>query len=76
MSSFKAEKDDEFDGQAVVVELSEDYDRDGTIIGYTTGDEALDDADTVANYINRNGHQPPESMRDELNYTVANGEDF
>ena len=76
MSWYKAEADDDFDDQAVVVELSDDYNRDGTIVGYTTGDQALDDADTVARFISENEHQPAGPMREELNYTVAAGEEF
>ena len=61
---------------AVVVELSEDYNRDGTVVGYTVGPERMDDAAEAARYINETGHQPPEDLREKLNYTVAAGEDF
>jgi hypothetical protein len=71
---FKAE----YDGgdYAVVVELSDDYNRDGTVVGYTVGGERMDDASEVARYLNEHGHQPPEDLREKLNYTVAAGEEF
>jgi len=73
---FKAERDDEFSGHAVVCELSDDYNRDGTVVGYTVGEEALDDAAEVARYMSGTGRQPPQEMRETLNYTVAAGEEF
>jgi hypothetical protein len=71
---FKAE--DDGGDYAVVCELSEDYERDGTVVGYTVGPERLDDASEVARYMSENGRQPPEEMRERLNYTVAAGEEF
>jgi hypothetical protein len=69
---------EEYDGSdyAVVVELSDDYERDGTVVGYTVGSERLDDAAAVARIINQTGHQPSEGERELFNYTVAAGEDF
>lgn len=70
---------EEYDHQgdyAIVVELSDDYERDGSVVGYTVGAEKLDDAAEVARYINQAGHQPPQEMRERLNYTVAAGEEF
>jgi uncharacterized protein YcnI len=72
MSRFVAEPDDEFDGQVVVVELSEDSRRNGTVVGCATGEDAMDIAQEAADQINTAGHQP-----DGLDgYTVAAGEEF
>jgi hypothetical protein len=72
MSRFVAEPDDEFDGHAVVVELSEDYNRGGTVVGWATGEEAMDVAAAAAQIINDTGHQPAGLA----GYTMANGEEF
>ena len=72
MSRFISEPDAEFAGQAVVVELSDDPDRNGTVVGYATGDDASDLAFEAAQIINRTGHQPA----DLDGYTVAAGQEF
>jgi hypothetical protein len=76
MSRFIAEPDTEFDQQALVVELCDDPDRNGTIVGWATGPDALDDAQEAAGIINQTGHQPPARERDRLGYTVKDGEEF
>jgi hypothetical protein len=72
---FKAEPDDEFPGQWIVCELSEDPDRNGTVVGYAvrTGDDTAGDiAEEAVQYLNEHGHQP-EGID---GYTVAHGEEF
>lgn len=73
---FKAERDEDFEGQGVVVELSDDYNRDGRVVGFTTGDEAMDDADCVACLMSETGHQPTGADRERYHYTAVAGEEF
>jgi hypothetical protein len=72
MSRFTLEPDSKFDGHAVAVELSDDPERNGRIVGYATGSDARDIAFEAAQIINRDGHQP--AGLDE--YTVAAGQEF
>jgi hypothetical protein len=76
MSRFIAERDDEFSDQAVVVELSEDPDVNGGVVGYCVGPEAMNNAQEVADTINRTGRQPSERKAAGLGYTVRAGHEF
>lgn len=76
MSRFVVEPDDQFDDQFLVVELSEDPERNGQVVGYTTGLEASDNAQEIADTINRTGHQPSAGKAGGLGYTRYPGEDW
>jgi hypothetical protein len=69
MASFICEKDSEFGTQAVVVELSEDPDVNGRVVGWTTGPDALDKAQEAADYISAHDCHPPEEVAELLGYT-------
>jgi hypothetical protein len=71
MSRFIAEKDTEFEDQALVLELTEDPDTNGRTVGWCMPPEALDNAQAVADTINSTGHQPSPAKRLGLNYTAA-----
>ena len=78
---FTAEPDPEFDGQFLVVEVSDDHERDGTIIGYVTcgfgdGPGSLQRAEAVAAFIEMTQHQPDEAASEVLGYTAKSGEEF
>jgi hypothetical protein len=77
-SVFFAKPDTGFAGSTALVEVTQNPgdDRNGRIVGWTTGPDAAEDAADVATILNETGHQPTEGGQARLHYTIKDGCDF